>query len=95
MPDSIRVSKAIDVLRGADEPPAEWPTREEIDEFEQDLAEWPAWTDERWTIGPDPADGPTDADWDEHARVAEWQDRLEAMHRVTDDDLRAAGLPVG
>jgi hypothetical protein len=34
-------------------------------------------------------------DWDEYARIAEWQDRLELMHRYGDDDLRAAGLTVG
>jgi hypothetical protein len=68
---------------------------------------WPSWTDEDiWTIGPEPqplepepagepAYEPTDADWDEMARYCEWADRVEAMHCVTDDDLRAAGLPVG
>jgi hypothetical protein len=85
------VSKAIDVLRGTDEPepddaygdPASWPATEEID----------GW---RWTIGPDPDDdGPTDADLDEMARIAELQDRLEQMHLITDRDIEANGLAVG
>jgi hypothetical protein len=37
----------------------------------------------------------SEADWDEYARIAEWQDRLEAMHQLTDEDLRSAGLSVG
>jgi hypothetical protein len=39
--------------------------------------------------------GPTDADLDEMAKYCEWADRVEGMRRYTDDDLRAAGLPVG
>ena len=89
--DAILVDQLVE-LRSLDDPDC------------GDPAEWPARTDEDiWTIGPEPLPlepdpddaGPTEADWDEYARVAEWQDRVEAMHRVTDDDLRAAGLPVG
>src|SRR5262245_35310668 len=39
--------------------------------------------------------GPTDADIDEAHRFAIWQDLVERERRLSDDDLVAAGLPVG
>jgi hypothetical protein len=92
-PDPLRVNRAIDVLRGADGPE---PDEAQADDVEADPAEWPSWTDQRWTIGPEPDDdGPSDADLDEMAKYCEWTDRVAQAHRYTDDDLRAAGLPVG
>jgi hypothetical protein len=44
------------------------------------------------------SDEPSDADWDEYARWAEWQDRLEFAYRVdqlSGDALAAAGLAIG
>lgn len=66
----------------------------------------PRWDEERWTITePETFESseedveflniPPDHDWDEYARIAEWQDRLERARRIGDDDVRAAGLPVG
>jgi hypothetical protein len=74
----------------------------ENDEPTADILSDPA----EWEPGPEPGfepsqedieflNAPGEPDWDESARIAEWQDRLEQMHRYGDDDLRAAGLPVG
>jgi hypothetical protein len=41
---------------------------------------------------------PSAADWDDYARWSEYQDRLEGIYgldRITDEDIEAAGLPVG
>jgi hypothetical protein len=43
----------------------------------------------------DQDDDDQDDDWGEYARIAEWQDRLEAMHQLTDADITANGLPIG
>jgi hypothetical protein len=48
-----------------------------------------------WAMQPSKPLGPTDQDWDEYARWSEWQDRLEQIHMVTDEDIAAAGLAVG
>ena len=74
-----------------------------------DPAEWPERTDDdAWELGPEPlpyeADSPPDP-WptpDEIAEYEAWLDHLEHDYpatypddRLGDDDLRAAGLPVG
>jgi hypothetical protein len=41
---------------------------------------------------------PSASDWEEYHLWSLWQDRLEAIygpHGVTDDDVAAAGMPVG
>src|SRR3954469_8516664 len=60
--------------------------------FPEDREWWARESDER-----DGAEstGPNHADWDEAAKWSEWQDRLEMSHRVTDEDIEAAGLAVG
>jgi hypothetical protein len=40
-------------------------------------------------------DGPSDQDLEDAYLESLWHDRLEAMHRVTDEDIRACGLAVG
>lgn len=76
-----------------------------------DPLDWPAWTDQRFTLGPDldldldhaddedldelPVFEPSDEDLEDARRVSEWQDMLEQSARFTDEDLVAAGLPVG
>ena len=67
----------------------------------------PRWDDERWTITepetfePEPSDLewsaglPSDEDLEAMARHAAWLDHLEGLSRMTDEDLLAAGLPVG
>jgi hypothetical protein len=45
-----------------------------------------------------PESGPSDQDWEDYHRWSAWQDRLEQIygpHGITDDDIQAAGLPVG
>ena len=66
------------------------PTEDEPDDVE---APWP--TEEEIAEYEAEHAGPTDADLDEMAKYCEWADRVEGMRRYTDDDLRAAGLPVG
>ena len=41
---------------------------------------------------------PSDQDWEDYHRWSAWQDRLEGIHgpySIADDDIQAAGLPVG
>jgi hypothetical protein len=93
-PDPLRVNRAIDVLRGADEP-----------EPDDDQAE--EWPDERWELGPEPGYEPDPADlaWlDEQpspndlAEYEAWLDHLEhdyprefpAAGYVTDQDVITA-----
>jgi len=40
-------------------------------------------------------DGPADRDLEEAAQLAAWQAQLEAANAITDQDLAAAGLPIG
>jgi hypothetical protein len=66
--------------------------------------EFPSWTDDGSESPPEPWECfvPSPADW---ADYCEWADRLETMRdlagchenpgRITDEDLMAAGLPVG
>jgi hypothetical protein len=87
-----RVSRAVSALQGRDDPvvddddqigpPLEW--HPEPEPFE------PHPSDEEWL-----ARRPTDADLEAMARHAAWLDHLEGLARVTDEDLIAAGLPVG
>ena len=49
---------------------------------------------ERSGLKPEPFE-PTDADWDEMARWCEWVEMKDRESLYTDDDIQAAGLPVG
>ena len=53
---------------------------------EQDWADFHAWCREQ---------DARNQDLEDARRVSEWQDMLEGIARITDDDLMAAGLPVG
>jgi hypothetical protein len=86
--------------------PADWEPSREIDGERWELGPEPTQDDIEW-LNTHPAD---DDDWTANAseqarwsqrleelhQASEWQDRIEAMHWSNgDDDVRAAGLPVG
>src|SRR5262249_37349638 len=66
--------------QGAEFTPYE-PTAEDL----MDYLEWSASLDR----------GPTDQDLEDAYRLSIWQDLIERERRYTDEDLAAAGLPVG
>src|SRR5262245_13850422 len=58
----------------------------------------PSEADYRWAaefLELPPLAGPSDQDLADAYLESLWQDRLEAMHMVTDEDIRACGLAVG
>src|SRR5262245_49597011 len=100
-PDRGRVIRAMAILDNEDAPGAA---------VDSDLCEWPVWTDDGSWRAPELFQ-PTEADWNDYAlwsdrleimraledarRIAEWQDRLEQSHMISDQDITNAGLPVG
>jgi hypothetical protein len=89
--DAVIECEAIDPEAG---PPECWPEWTDADRWEPTEADY-QWAAENIEL---PPVGPSDADWEEYRQWSEWQDRLEGIngpHGITDEDLAAAGLPVG
>lgn len=59
-------------------------------EAETDPSTWPEWTDEVWTLGPEPDDGPTAEDWADYREMrgeAEAREHLDRSASLSLDEL--------
>src|SRR5262245_24119223 len=64
----------------------------EVDQAEPSEADY-RWAAENLELPPIP--GPSDQDLEDMYLESLWQDRLEMMNAVTDEDIRVCGLAVG